>query len=85
MEPNIPRDHSECSHTWASWFGPVLKCSKCGAETITSAAPGESKPIFKPVQPTMGMTAACHQAHTSAPSAQRQIAPSATLREICST
>ena len=50
MSENGPtsRDHRECPHSWASWFGPVLKCSKCGAETITSAAPGESKPIFPP-------------------------------------
>ena len=50
-EPNPARDYRDCPHSWASFFGPVLKCSKCGAQTITSGAPGESKPIFKPDQP----------------------------------
>jgi len=44
-------DHRECPHSWSRFFGPVLKCQKCGAQTIASGAPGESKPIFKPDQP----------------------------------
>jgi hypothetical protein len=40
----------ECPHRWASYFGPVLMCQKCGATTMVAAAPGESKPIFAPRQ-----------------------------------
>lgn len=39
---------TNCSHRWASYFGPVLRCQKCGATTMVAAAPGESKPIFAP-------------------------------------
>lgn len=52
----MKRDHRECDHSWRKWFGPVLKCEKCGAETIVSAAPGESKPIFKPAAVRPGVS-----------------------------
>lgn len=38
-----------CQHKFSSWFGPVLKCGKCGATTMACMDKGESKPIFPPV------------------------------------
>lgn len=38
-----------CSHKFHPWFGPVLKCSGCGATTNMTSDPRESKPIFPPV------------------------------------
>lgn len=37
-----------CDHRFAPWFGPVLKCHRCGATTMVSMDPKESKPIFGP-------------------------------------
>ena len=37
-----------CSHRFSPWFGPVLKCRHCGATTMLSMDPKESKPIFPP-------------------------------------
>lgn len=37
-----------CSHRFASWFGPVLKCARCGATTMVSMDAKESKAIFPP-------------------------------------
>ena len=39
-----------CAHQFSSWFGPVLKCQKCGATTMACMDKGESKPIFPPVK-----------------------------------
>ena len=39
-----------CPHSFSSWFGPVLKCGRCGATTVVSMDPKESKPIFPPVK-----------------------------------
>ena len=37
-----------CHHRFNRWFGPVLKCGRCGATTMVSMDPKESKPIFPP-------------------------------------
>ena len=37
-----------CCHRFHSWFGPVLKCGLCGATTMVSMDPKESKQIFPP-------------------------------------
>lgn len=37
-----------CTHRFASWFGPVLKCQLCGATTMVTMDKKESKPIFPP-------------------------------------
>jgi len=36
----------ECNHKFNLWFGPVLKCRKCGATTMMTSDPNESKPIW---------------------------------------
>jgi len=36
-----------CGHKFVSYFGPVLKCIKCGATTMVSMD-GKSKPISEP-------------------------------------
>jgi hypothetical protein len=46
-----------CAHRFRLWFGPVMKCGRCGASTMASMDPKESKPIFPPekyVEPTDG-------------------------------
>lgn len=45
-------DYLSCNHSWCSYFGTVLRCRRCGAFTNTSAAPGESKPIYPPPKAT---------------------------------
>lgn len=37
-----------CSHVWRSFFGPCLRCIKCGAQTMASMDPKESKAILPP-------------------------------------
>ena len=37
-----------CSHNFVRYFGPVLHCSKCGASTMVTMDPKESKPIYPP-------------------------------------
>lgn len=39
-----------CDHKFAGYFGTILRCRRCGAITNTSAAVGESKPIFAPIK-----------------------------------
>jgi hypothetical protein len=39
-----------CQHRFSPWFGPVLKCIQCGATTMLSMDPKESKPIFPPLE-----------------------------------
>ena len=39
-----------CAHRFGLWFGPVLKCSRCGATTMASMDHKESKPIFPPTK-----------------------------------
>lgn len=50
-----PESHHSlnCVHDWVTFFGPCLKCSKCGAQTTVSFG-GESKPIFPPVTNDQG-------------------------------
>ena len=38
----------ECIHKFSPWFGPVLKCSICGASTMVTMDKNESKAIFPP-------------------------------------
>ncbi len=40
-------DWTKCIHRFVLFFGPVMKCSRCGASTIVSMG-GESKPILPP-------------------------------------
>ncbi len=42
---------NECNHRWSGYFGTILRCRRCGSFTNTSAAAGESKPIFAPLTP----------------------------------
>lgn len=39
----------DCSHHFVFSFGPVKTCQHCGATTIATVDPGESKPIHAPV------------------------------------
>ena len=38
-----------CVHEWKTAFGPNLRCQKCGARTMVSMDPKESKPIYPPL------------------------------------
>ena len=39
-----------CTHKFAPWFGPVLKCQHCGASTMVTMDRNESKPIYPPTR-----------------------------------
>ena len=41
-------DWKTCAHRFVPWFGPVLKCQRCGAKTMVSMDPKESKHISPP-------------------------------------
>lgn len=41
-------DWRNCAHGFVRFFGPVLKCRKCGATTMVTMDPEESKPIHAP-------------------------------------
>ena len=40
----------ECAHKFAPWFGPVLKCVRCGSTTMVTMDKNESKPIYPPAK-----------------------------------
>ncbi len=52
-DPNAWRT---CVHQFQRYFGPVMLCQRCGAQTMVSADPRESKPIHPPhrteIEPT---------------------------------
>ena len=39
-----------CAHNWFRYFGPCLRCIKCGAGTMVSMDLKESKPITPPMR-----------------------------------
>jgi hypothetical protein len=38
----------ECWHKFKRYFGPCMRCEYCGAETMVTMDPRESKPIYPP-------------------------------------
>ena len=42
-------DWTVCPHKFSPWFGPVLKCARCGASTMVSMDKNESKVIYMPM------------------------------------
>ena len=43
-------DWRDCVHRFKPWFGPVLKCQRCGASTMVTMDAKESKPIYPPAR-----------------------------------
>ena len=39
-----------CAHRFNPWFGTVMKCGRCGATTMMTMDPKESKPIYPPTR-----------------------------------
>lgn len=43
-----PEPWMTCAHRFNPWFGTVMKCGRCGATTMMTMDPKESKPIYPP-------------------------------------
>jgi hypothetical protein len=43
-----PAAWETCDHKFIPYFGPVLHCAKCGAETMATMDPCSSKAILPP-------------------------------------
>lgn len=45
-----PRAWTQCEHRWTFFFGPAMRCTKCGAGTICNTGDRKEQPIDPPHQ-----------------------------------